>query len=417
MIPRLIRPRLLAALGDNPVVFLQGPRQSGKSTLAQSLLGPPFPARYLTLDDSAVLSAASRDPGGFIAGLDGPVVIDEVQRVPELFLAIKSSVDRDRRPGRFLLTGSAGVDVLPALADALVGRVEILTLWPLAEAEIEGAGGSVVDRLFDTAVQPPAACPTDRDDVLTRVLRGGYPEALRRRTMDRRREWFASYVTTILQRDVRDLSNIEGLRDLPRLLSLLAGRTSRLLNYAELSRSAAIPQTTLKRYLALMEGTFLVRMLPAWSTNLGKRLVKSPKILMTDTGLICAVLSADADRLKADPILLGQLLETLVTTELRKQASWSRTRPRTFHYRTHAQAEVDIVLEEPSGRLVGVEVKASSTVGERDLRGLNELARIAGPNFVRGIVLYAGGQVVPFGERLHAVPLAGLWAREPEPRT
>lgn len=417
MIRRLLKTRLVQALSDTPVVFLQGPRQSGKSTLARSLIRPSYPAEYLTLDDAAVLAAASRDPAGFIAGVGGPAVIDEVQRVPELFLAVKASIDRDRRPGRFLLTGSAGVGVLPALADALVGRVEILTLRPLSESEIEGSGGFLVDQLFDQSSKLSATGSAGREDLLRRILRGGFPEAVQRRSADRRRGWFASYVTTILQRDVRDLSNIEGLRDIPRLLSLLAARTSGLLNYAELSRTAAIPQTTLKRYLALLEGTFLVQMLPAWTSNLGKRLVKSPKTLVNDTGLAGAVLRADERRLEADPILTGQLLETFVTLELQKQASWSRTRPRLHHFRSHAQHEVDIVLEEPGGRVVGIEVKASSTVAQRDLRGLSALAEMAGPRFVRGIVLYRGRQIVPFGPNLHAVPAASLWAGAAPPAT
>ncbi len=407
MISRRLQPMILAALGDNPVVFLQGPRQSGKSTLAQSLIGPSYQAQYLTLDDAAVLAAASRDPQGFIAGLGESTVIDEVQRAPELFLAIKVAVDRDRRPGQFLLTGSVGI--VPALADALVGRVEILTLWPFSQGEIEGSGESFMDRLFDSSQPEPALAPTDQDDLLPRILRGGFPEAVQRRSTDRRREWFASYLMTILQRDVRDLSNIEGLRDLPRLLSLLAARTSCLLNYSELSRSSAIPQTTLKRYLALLEATFLVQMLPAWTTNIGKRVVKSPKVLLGDTGLASSVLGADERRLKTDPTLTGQLLETFVAMELRKQASWSRTRSRIFHYRSHASNEVDIVLEEPGGRIVGIEVKASSSVAARDVRGLAELADAAGPNFVRGIVLYRGDQIVPFGRNVHAMPVASLW--------
>ncbi len=408
MIRRNLTASLLEALSDTPVVLLNGARQVGKSTLVQSLQ-EDYPAQYLTLDNATVLAAASRDPAGFLAGLDGPVILDEVQRAPELFLAIKAAVDRDRRPGRYLLTGSADVFLLPRIAESLAGRMEVLTLWPLSQGEIEGVRETFVDSLFAPQFQPPAAPGLDRGEILDRALQGGYPEMLKRSSEARRRAWFGSYTTTILQRDVRDLSSIEDITALPRLLSLLAARSTTLLNYSELSRTSGLPASTLKRYFALLEATFLVRPLPPWSDNLSKRLVKSPKLLLTDTGLIAAALGLNRERLDEEPQLVGPLLESFVLLEIRKQATWSETRPELFHYRTQTGQEVDLLLEDARGRVVGVEVKAGATVQERDVRALLALADDLGKRFVRGVVLYTGERAVPFSEKVMALPMASLW--------
>jgi hypothetical protein len=413
MIRRFASAPLLAALKDSPVVLLHGARQSGKSTLVRHLAGAGHPSRYLTLDDAVVLAAARQDPAGFLAGIHGPVVIDEVQRAPELFLAIKAEVDRARKPGRFLLTGSANVLLIPRLAESLAGRMEILTLRPFSQGELAGAQEAFIDAVFSKSLPDLAARPLDWSSLAPVLLAGGYPPALERPAIERRHAWFGSYVTTILERDVRDIANIEALRTLPRLLALLAARSASLLNFAELSRAAAIPQTTLTRYFALLETTFLVQLIPAWSTNLGKRLVKAPKAYIPDTGLAAYLLGLDEARLAAEPHLRGSLLETFVAAELAKQASWSRRRPRLYHFRQPTGPKVDLVLEDPSGQLAGIEVKASATVTGQDFKGLRALAAIAGPRFRHGIVLYTGESAVPFGPHLHALPIATLWAAHP----
>ena len=309
MYSRHIAPALLEALSDSPVVFLNGARQTGKSTLSQELSARAHPARYLTLDDMGVRSAAKNDPQGFLAGLDGPVILDEVQRAPELFLPLKAEVDRNRKPGRFFLTGSASALVLPQLSESLAGRMEILTLWPLSQGEIESTKEGFIDALFEPTTRLPSFKPAARAEIWERVARGGYPEPLSRPRPERRRAWVDSYLATIIERDVRDLANIEGLTQLPRLLNLLAARTASLMNYADLSRSMGLPQSTLKRYLALLEATFLVRRLPPWSGNLGKRLVKAPKLFLNDTGLASGLLAVDAARLGTDGGLSGPLLD------------------------------------------------------------------------------------------------------------
>jgi predicted AAA+ superfamily ATPase len=409
MIQRHLAPAILAALKDTPVVLIVGPRQAGKSTLAQWLAAEKHPARYLTLDNASVLTAAQADPTGFVGALEGPVVVDEVQRVPELFLAIKASVDRDRRAGRFLLTGSANVLLLPRLSESLVGRMEVLTLWPLSQGEIEGVKEGFVDAVFGRALTALSGKAESWSELVGRVLRGGYPEVLARDATDRRRAWFGSYVTTILDRDIRDISGIEGLTAMPPLLTLLATRSTALLNYADLSRGLGMPQSTLKRYMALFETTFLIQTVRSWQSNLGKRLLKTPKVVLTDAGLMAHLLGLSRERLMERRDLAGPLVETFVLMELRKQAVWSERHPHILHFRTQTGQEVDIVLEDPAGRIVGVEVKASATIGSEDFKGLRELSRVAGKHFHRGIVLYDGAELLPFGPRLYALPISALW--------
>ena len=409
MLQRYISSRLLEALADSPVVLLHGARQTGKSTLVQHITSTDHPARYLTLDDAAVLGAATADPAGFLAGIEGPIALDEVQRAPELFLAIKADVDRNRKSGRYLLTGSANVLMLPRLSESLAGRMEILPLWPLSQGEIGGKRECFIDILFTAEPIKAGAGPKDGPTLIDRILRGGYPEAHRRAAPSRRRAWFNSYVSTILQRDVRDLANVDGLSAMPRLLTLLASRIGSLLNQSEVSRSLGMPQTTLKRYLALLEATFLVQPLPAWSSNLGKRLVKSPKLYLNDTGLASSLVGQMDERALRQSQLLGPLAENFVVMELRKQASWSKTEPGLFHFRTLGGQEVDVVLESPSGDLVGVEVKTSTAVGSGDFKGLRSLAEETGSRFLQGVVLYQGHETVPFGKNLHAVPLEAIW--------
>jgi len=412
---RHITAKLMDSLQDSPAVFLQGARQTGKSTLVQALAAGPHPARYLTFDEASTLAVAQEDPQGFIAGLRGAVVIDEVQRVPDVALAIKQAVDRSRDPGRFLLTGSASVLVLPKISEALAGRIEIHTLWPLSQGEIDGGVERFVEMLFDddfaTWVSDAASpSPDDALEPIDRVLRGGFPVILTRTRHERRRAWFDSYVTTLLQRDVRDLSSIEGLAAMPRLLSLLAARTGSLLNYAEISRSLSMSHSTLKRYTTLLEMTFLVQLLPAWSANLGKRLVKSPKIYLADTGLLCHSMGLDCDRLAKDRSLFGHILENFTVMELRKQLGWTSRAIEMYHFRTAAGEEVDVLLVEAGGAAVGVEIKASTTIRGEDVRGLRALRDLLGRRFRRGVLLYLGTETLPLGTDLHAVPLPRIWA-------
>jgi predicted AAA+ superfamily ATPase len=408
-IERAITPRLLMALGDTPAVMLVGPRQAGKSTLVQGLAGGPHPARYVSLDDLRTLDAARRDPVGLIEGADGPLIIDEVQRAPELLLPIKAAIDRDRSPGRFILTGSAQVMLLPKVSESLAGRVEVHTLWPFSQAEIEGVAGRIVELLLDESSRPGGAPATSREDLIERIVRGGFPEAVAREA-DRREEWLAAYLTVVVQRDLRDLANIERLAQVPAVLASLASRVRAPLNSTEVSSSVGIPRTSLDRYLTLLEHVFLVCRLPAFHTNRIKQITKAPKLLLSDSALLVHVLRANRGRLVDDDSLLGAVLECFVGMELVKQISATRARASLLHMRTAAGAEVDFVVEGADGRAAAIEVKASATVRGEDFKHLATLRdRIGGKHFVRGVVLYTGGERLAFGERLEAWPLSTLW--------
>jgi len=408
MYRRHIETALRAALADTRIVLLSGARQTGKSTLAGELVRD-LGGRYLSLDDASLLGAARSDPSALVQGFEGLTVIDEVQKAPELLPALKREVDRDKRPGRFLLTGSANMLLVPRVSESLAGRIEILSLTPLAQDEIAGQSSSLADALFAQGEPRALRGAASRLDVSRRITTGGYPEAVARSDGARRAAWFSSYVSTLLQRDVRDLANIDGLTELPRLLGLLAARTSSLFNVAELSRAVGIPHTTLKRYLTLLEATFLLQPLPAWSSNRGKRFVKASKIHLLDSGLCAHLRGAPEPSELATSTAIGPLLETFVVQEVRKQLGWSRQRAVPHHFRTAAGREVDLVLEAPDGRIVGIEVKASASIDSSDFAGLRELADEAGKKFVRGAVLYLGESVVPRGEGMVALPMDHLW--------
>lgn len=408
MYQRFLDRKLRAALRDTRVVLLNGARQTGKSTLAQQVAAKRG-GHYLTLDDPAVAALARSDPSALVRKAGGFTVIDEVQLAPELIPAIKRVVDRDNRPGRFLLTGSANVFLLPRLSESLAGRMEILPLHPLSQGELEGQESNLVDALFAPKKWQIGSFEMDRLDVCKRVIAGGFPEAVGRRAPERRNAWFRSYIASLLQRDVRDLANIEGLTDMPRLLGLLAARSSALMNISEVSRASGIAHSTLRRYLALLEATFILQPLPAWSTNLGKRFVKSPKIHLLDSGLTAHLRGETDAKSLARSAALGPLLETFIVQELRKQLSWSRHAASAYHFRTAAGQEVDFVLESPGQCVVGIEIKASASVGPSDFRGLCALQEAAGKKFIRGVLFYLGEQRLPFGDNLWALPVKALW--------
>lgn len=409
MFERAITPKLLTALSDTPAVMLVGPRQAGKSTLVQTLAAGTHPARYISLDDLRTLEAAHRDPIGLIAESgDRPLIVDEIQRAPELLLPIKAAIDAQRLPGRFVLTGSAQVMLLPTVSESLAGRVEVHTLWPLSQAEIGGSSGAIASLLAETSPPPLIAPALTREELIDRVVRGGFPDALGRDD-DRREEWLAAYLSVIVQRDLRDLANIERLTDVPAVLASLASRVRAPLNETQLGGSLGIPRTSLHRYLTLLEHVFLVSRLPAWHTSRIKQLTKAPKLLLADSALLCHLLRADRARLTEDDSLLGSALECFVGMELQKQISAATPRASLHHIRTATGIEVDFVIQGPARRVTGIEVKASATVRSDDFKQLERMRERVGERFCRGVVLYPGGERLPFGERLEAWPLATLW--------
>ncbi|MEO6991252.1 MAG: ATP-binding protein [Candidatus Baltobacteraceae bacterium] len=420
MFSRAIASQLEVACRDTPVVLLSGARQVGKSTLARQAAQAAPGARisfaraalegdlpnYVSLDDATSLAAARSDPEGFLErhASDKSLVIDEVQRAPDLLIAIKRDVDRDRRPGKYLLTGSANVLTIPQISESLAGRLEILPMWPLARCELEGVEDAFLGRVFGRG---PLAwdARVARAGIVERAMRGGYPEAVARSDRGRRQAWFGAYISTIVQREIKNISAIEDESGILRILRTLATRSGGPRNIQTLAKDTGISNTTIQRYLALLKATFLVAELPAWYRNLDARLVKSPKMLLADSGLYASLLD-----IAARDSELGLLFETFVGNELLRLASFQPARRYSLlHFRTHKQHEVDFVIEESGRRIVGIEVKLSSRVGAGDFSGLRALSDAAGPDFHRGIVLYTGDRTLSFGEKLWAVPIDALW--------
>lgn len=408
MLKRNISSLLEEALLDTPALFINGARQSGKSTLVK-MLTQKFPkTKYVTLDDPTMLEAATTDPVSFLNGLGERVIIDEAQRAPEIFLPIKKLIDEKREPGQFLLTGSANILTLPKISESLAGRIEIHTLWPFSQGELKDHKETFIDTVFSNQV-PNSATNFKWEEICNILVKGGFPEILKRNSSRRLGEWFKSYLISILQKDIRDLANIENLIIIPRLLELLANRAANLLNFADVSRVSGITATTLKRYMALLETVFLIVLLPAWFNNREKRLVKAPKVYLNDSGLLCYLHQVNENALLHKPSSTGAILENFVVMELIKQSTWSDVAPKIYHFRTQTGREVDIVLEGRDGRVVGIEVKTSSSLNVKDFAGLQALAETAGHKFHRGIILYTGEQVTVFAPNLMALPLAALW--------
>ncbi|MGA2455506.1 MAG: ATP-binding protein [Solirubrobacteraceae bacterium] len=399
---------VLEALADTRVVFVAGARQVGKSTLAREMSRHRHAVEELSLDSRVTREAALADPEGFVAGLSGPVFIDEIQRAPDLLLAIKDVVDRDLTPGRFLLTGSANVLTARKVKDALTGRMETIPLWPLAQNEIRGTSANFVDALF--AGEPPrvAAARVGRGAFAEMVAAGGYPEA-RLRSGRRRSRWFASYLDTTLDRDLRDISDARKLDEVPRLLRLLASQAANVLSYRAIAAKLDLTHDTVREYIGLLQTVFLVRLLPAWRPGIGARESHAPKAYLVDSGLLAHLLGADEHRVAADDQVTGKVLENFVVIEVLKHADWAGVDTTAYHYRQRDD-EVDLVLESRSGEIVAIEVKAAASVGRKDLRAMEKLRDGRGERFKAGVVVCTSAQTIPLGERLWAVPISGLWA-------
>jgi len=406
MYPRFIEDRIHDALTHTRVVLISGPRQSGKTTLAKQIAGREIP--FLNLDDQTTLDAALADPVGFIRGLDR-AAIDEIQRAPDLLLAIKTAVDADPRPGRFLLTGSANLMTVPRVADSLAGRMKVVRLLPLAQAELNRIPPTFLDTAFEGQV-PKVSNVVVGVGLIEKVLAGGYPEALTRSRWHTRQDWYLDYIEAIVQRDVHDTAQFEKIPLMPRLLRVLAEHSGQLVNYSGFGSPLGMNHPTTRRYTGVFESLYLLCSLQPWFSNALKRLTKTPKLHFLDAGLLAALRDITPDRVKNDKTLFGPILETFVLAELLKLASWSDDRYEFSHFRDKERKEVDIVMEDRRGRVVGIEVKASATVTARDFAGLRRLSEACGDRFVLGLVLHDHEHVVPFGENLFAAPISALWS-------
>ncbi len=394
-------------MGDTPVVLLAGPCQAGKTTLVRKIACNG--ARYLTLDDELTLMSAREDPVGMIRSLDR-VVIDEIQRAPTLLLAIKKSVDEDRRPGRFLLTGSANLMTLPTLADSLAGRMETLLLLPLSQSEIEAQSTNWLDSVFAGRI-PQSGAQALGIDLIDRVLSGGYPEAISRSTPRRRIAWARQYMDALIQRDVRDVSGIEKLDQLPRFLRALAQTAGQMCNYSRLGGQVGLDGKTAAKYVGVFEQMYLLRRVNVWARNRLNRVIKTPKLQFIDSGLLATLLELSAQEVRQDRTRFGHVLESFVYGELLKATTTADGDYSLMYYRDADKVEVDVVIENAAGQLVCVEAKASATVRESDLRGLRKMASLAGDQFKLGILLYDGDETLPLGDNIWAAPLATLWGK------
>lgn len=405
---RSSKPLLQKALKRSPVVLLNGARQVGKTTLAREFIKEEG-FSYLTLDDETVYLAAKSDPIGFIAQVQKPIILDEIQRVPELFLAIKMDVDKNRIPGRYLLAGSANPLLIPRLGDSLAGRMEIIDLMPLSQGELTGTVETFIDIAFSAteSFKSPKEV-LSKEGLYHKILTGGYPSVQGAAEEDRD-AWMHAYINLILQRDIKDLAQIEKIIELPNLLRILAHRAANLLNVAEISRECKMVAQTVHRYIALLETIFLVTLRPSWHSNVTLRYIKSPKVYLVDSGLLAYLLGISYERARDDSSQMGKVLENFIMCELMKQVPWSKVRPELHHFRTSDGKEADIILENRAGQIVGIEIKSGSKIGLDAFKGLRLLKEKFPDTFVKGIVFYGGSDPVPFGDNLYALPINSLW--------
>ncbi len=410
MFKRLLATPIEEALSDTPVLLLNGARQTGKSTLCNQLIDDGvFKGTLVTLDDTTTLNAARLNPMAFLEDMDQHLIIDEVQRAPELFLSIKKLVDKDRKTRRFILTGSSDVMTLPKVADSLAGRIEIFNLWPLSQNELNATTSHFLTNLV-SANGKFATMTTQWKDILQMIVTGGYPEAVLRETTQRRSRWFSSYLTSILQKDIRELAHIEGLTQIPQVLQLIATRISSTINLSEIARLSGIKNTTLQRYVALLQQIFLIIKIPAWTPNTEGQFVKSPKIYLNDTGLLSHLRGENDKDLNVSRKDAGAYLENFIVMEILKQISWSSQSFTPYHFSIHKGSEVDLVLANQKSQLYGIEIKSAASLNESDFQGLRKLALLCGSKFQKGIILYTGEKTIPFGDNLYAVPVSAVWA-------
>ncbi|MGH2863761.1 MAG: ATP-binding protein [Solirubrobacteraceae bacterium] len=410
LVARHIRPVLLAALSDSRAAALLGARQVGKSTLVADLAANEYRAQVFNLDDGLTANAARADPTGFVAEITGPAVFDEIQRVPGLLLAIKQRLDSNQGRGQFLLTGSANILTLPTVADALPGRVEYVNLWPFSQGELHGRREDFVDRLFAGDFPRISGAPVGRGPIAKMLARGGYPEVQGRAAPGRSR-FFSSYLASIVGRDLADAGNVRNVENIERLLRVMAARSASLASFQGMGGDLGVDKNTVAAHTKILEDLFLVRQLRPWHVNLGSRQIKSSKLYVVDSGLLAHLIGANELRIARDGALAGMMLKSFVAMELLRQCDWAQEPVSLFHYRDNKQREVDVVLERNSGEIAGIEVKAAATASSADFAGLRYLRDKLGARFKAGVVLHTGADTRPFGDRLAAIPLSGLWTR------
>ena len=409
---RHLLPNIFFSLENSPAVLLVGPRQSGKTTV-MTKISEENGYEFVSFDGIANQAAALEDPVGFIDSKKKPIMLDEVQRVPQIFLPIKVDIDKHREiNGRYALTGSANPLLIPKLGDALTGRMLLLQMWPLSQGEFIDVKESFLDRVFFDDFGPSKVIQFSRQDLLKKVCLGGFPGMHLAKNERGRKAWCDSYLSLAMQKDVQELAQIEGLSYMPKLLQIAATRVGSTLNYSDLANTSGMPLTSLRRYIQLLHSLFLLHSIPAWSRNLGKRLTKAPKVYFVDTGVLLHTLDFDEQRLEDTPSIFGGVAENFVVNELCKQITWNdKKRVKIYYCRlSDNRSEVDIILEDERGKVVGIEVKSGETPSKDDFKHFKQLKELVGDDFLRGVVLYSGKDKVPFGSGNWASPIGDLWA-------
>lgn len=408
MYTRNISLTLQKRLKSMPVILIVGPRQCGKTTLSKTI-GHELEMSYISCDHIATLASIQFDPVGFLNSQTKPLIIDEAQRAPEIFLPIKVDVDDNRHSGRYLLTGSANPLLVPNLGDGLTGRMGTCNMWPLSQGELRGVKENFLKTLFGNESWKAEYPILTQHEIIEMLMAGGFPNVVAAKSSEERREWCNDYLFSALQKDINDLSKIEHFSQMPSLLYGIANRVGSPLNVNSLTDLIRTSEATIRRYIELLKSLFLLYPLPSWNRNIDKKLAKASKIYFSDTALLLQSMDFDEERLIKLPNVLGQVFENFVVMELVKQVTWSLVSAKLYHYRTHDQKEVDIVLESSSGKVIGIEIKLSSIVRKDDLKGLLSLKECCGADFHRGIIFYTGDKTLPFGDSFTALPITALW--------
>ncbi|MDJ1371869.1 ATP-binding protein [Gulosibacter molinativorax] len=412
ILPRNVTPLALETLSDTPITVISGARQVGKSTLMRELLSK-FDARVFNLDDLSVRAAAEADPDEFANQFpQGLLAIDEIQRVPQLLTSLKASVDRDRRPGRFLVTGSADLLSLRGSQDSLAGRAETIRLEGFSQDEVAGRSADFASFVWSL---PDGRETSDyegfsRRKYLEIITTPGFPEA-RARSGRARERWLANYVERLLAKDSTDITGIQYPDRLRQLLSVVAARNSGEFVASRIGREIDVPARSIPAYLDALRSVFLVRSIAGWSNNVAYRAVATPKVMIADTGLAAFLADVDAEGLEkpVSATIAGGLVEGFVVAELERQRAWSAKPTRMYHYRDHHNREVDIILEDRRRDVVGIEVKSTSNPRQDDFKGLHYLRERLSDRFIAGVVVHTGERALSFGDRLWALPIATLW--------
>jgi hypothetical protein len=396
------------ALETRRIVMLAGARQCGKTTLAKEICSED--TLYLTLDDAGLRESAENDPNSFVKHTSRTLIIDEIQLVPSLILALKKAVDEDTRPGQFLITGSANLQSLPTVKESLAGRLTKIRLRPLSQGEIRTATPSFLTYAFNQTFEYKSDL-VSRDQLIDIALKGGYPEALLLENRDRRK-WFRDYINTLLERDLKDIANIQNINIMRALVKVLSSWSSKFMDISQIASGMAVGRPTISSYINALETLYLVERVYPWIKTDYARVGKQDKIFMTDSGLMAGFLGWKPDQVKYDSDRLGKLIETFAFNELATIIDVQDGEYELYHYRDREKREIDFIIEREDGALLAIEIKASSVVYKKNFQHIEWFQQnVAKDRPCIGIVLYSGEHVLPFGPNKWAVPFGLLWPK------